>query len=131
MKLRLGYHLAVMLMLIAVLRTAFGQGPNASPTIGLPRFSTVTSGPDQINLGNLNVHWEFPIFSKPGRGLSFRLVLTFDNSLWGKNTPSAPGFWMESLGPAPGWGIRTTADGPGGSLISTLQTGICNSILGL
>src|SRR5262249_48788196 len=133
MKLRLTLRPIVVLLLTLSFAAVPGSGqdPTVSPAIGLPRFSTITSGPDQINLGNLNVHWEFPIFSKPGRGLPFRLVLTFDNSLWGKNSPSAPGFWRERLGPAPGWGIRTTADGPGGVLISTLQTGVCNSILGL
>src|SRR5215470_10975215 len=130
MRRRLAFRPAVMLFLMLALGIGFGQDPTGAPATGLPRFSTTTSGHDQINLGNLNVHWEFPIFSKPGRGLPFRLVLTFDNSLWAKNTPSAPGFWMESLGPGPGWSIRTTADGPGGSLVATSAMDICNSITG-
>ena len=47
---------------------------------GVPQFSTTTAGPDEINLGNLNVHWSFPIIDKPGRGLPFKYALGYDNS---------------------------------------------------
>lgn len=38
--------------------------------------------PNQVNLGNLNIHFGVPIFSRPGRGIPFSYVLSYDSSVW-------------------------------------------------
>lgn len=56
---------------------AFGQ-----VTTGTPPFRSFSGGPDIINLGNLNVHYSIPIFSRPGRGIPFNYSLAYDSSVW-------------------------------------------------
>ncbi len=54
----------------------------AGPTTGVPPFQSFGGGPDIINLGNLNVHYSFPIFSRAGRGIPFSYALAYDTSVW-------------------------------------------------
>jgi RHS repeat-associated protein len=49
---------------------------------GTPPFGSFSGGPDVINNGNLNVHWNFPVVNKPGRGLPFNYNLKYDTSVW-------------------------------------------------
>ena len=49
---------------------------------GTPNFASFDSGPENINLGNLNTNWQFPIISKAGRGEPFSYSMTYDSSLW-------------------------------------------------
>ncbi|HZQ23303.1 MAG TPA: RHS repeat-associated core domain-containing protein [Terriglobales bacterium] len=51
-------------------------------TTGTPPFRSFSGGPDIINLGNLNVHYSIPIFSRPGRGIPFKYSLAYDSSVW-------------------------------------------------
>jgi RHS repeat-associated protein len=76
---------------------AFGQ-----VSTGMPPLGSFSSGPDVINLGNLNSHFAIPVFSKPGRGTSFDYILSFDTSIW---TPSATG-WT----PVDNWGWRNISE---------------------
>jgi hypothetical protein len=62
--------------------TAFPSAVNAQVDAGIPKFGSFTSGPDIINLGNLNSHFEVPVFSKPGRGMPFTYTLSLDSSVW-------------------------------------------------
>lgn len=55
----------------------FAQGPST----GTPAFGSYTSAPDVTNLGNLNVHYSVPVFSKPGRGIPFYYNLSYDSSV--------------------------------------------------
>src|ERR1700738_142656 len=56
---------------------------SAQVAIGTPPFGSFsTGGPDVINLGNLNAHWEFPIVTKAGRGLTFTYSIPYDSSIW-------------------------------------------------
>src|SRR5216683_4014198 len=54
----------------------------AAPTKGIPPFQSFGGGPDVINLGNLNVHYSFPVFSRAGRGIPFSYALAYDSSVW-------------------------------------------------
>src|SRR5438876_11268518 len=54
----------------------------AGSTTGVPPFQSFGGGPDIINLGNLNVHNSFPIFSRAGRGIAFSYALASDKSIW-------------------------------------------------
>ncbi|HTC92890.1 MAG TPA: RHS repeat-associated core domain-containing protein [Terriglobales bacterium] len=54
----------------------------AQVATGTPPLGSFAGGPDVIDLANLNVHWDFPIIAKAGRGLPFHYSLGFDNSVW-------------------------------------------------
>ena len=69
----------------------------AGPTTGVPPFRSFDGGPDVINLGNLNVHYSIPIFSRPGRGIGFSYALGYDSSVW---LPA--GAWV----PINNWGLN-------------------------
>jgi RHS repeat-associated protein len=74
----------------------------SQPIIGTPPFGSFAGGPDTINLANLNVHWTFPILSKPGRGLPLNYALNYDSSIWVEgwpNGPFAPPSWIPQWAP--------------------------------
>lgn len=75
----------------------------AQTQIGAPPFSSTSGGPDVINLGNLNVHLDVPILSKPGRGIPFNYVLRYDGLLW----YASGGTWNA----VPNYGWRAPGDG--------------------
>ncbi len=67
-------------ILLLVCCTPFVYGQVAT---GVYTYGTFDNkGFDTVNVGNLNVHFEIPIVSKPGRGLSFSYVLAYDSSVW-------------------------------------------------
>src|SRR5437016_4144659 len=49
---------------------------------GTPPYQSFGGGPDVINLGNLNVHYSIPVFSRAGRGTPFSYALAYDSSVW-------------------------------------------------
>src|SRR5438552_10222805 len=63
----------------------------AGPTTGAPPFRSFGGVPDVINLGNLNVHYSFPVFSRAGRGITFSYSLGYDTSVF-TNLGTAWGF---------------------------------------
>lgn len=65
---------------------------------GTPPFQSFGGGPDIINLGNLNVHYSMPVFSRPGRGILFDYALAYDSSVW-----SVGSSWVPSSST---WGIN-------------------------
>ncbi len=85
---------------------------------GLPPFGSFSGGPDVTNLGNLNLHYTFPVFSKPGRGMPFNYALSFDSSVW---FPSGNA-WT----PVPNWGWRGPSDAFTGSLAVSLTRLTCH-----
>ena len=52
---------------------------------GIPPFSSTTSGPDVINLGDLNVHFAISVVNKPGRVIPFSYTLSYDSLVWYPN----------------------------------------------
>src|SRR5258708_30231783 len=69
------------LVLLAVPMTA-----SAQVVVGIPPFQSFGGGPDVINLGNLNVHYSIPVFSRAGRGMPFSYGLAYDSSVWQPST---------------------------------------------
>src|SRR5689334_4745402 len=56
---------------------------NGQVQTGTPKFASFGGGSvDTIDLGNLNIHFDFPIVSRPGRGTSFYYSIKYDNSIW-------------------------------------------------
>jgi hypothetical protein len=75
------YSVCFLFLILAV--NAFSQVPGAS--LGLPPHGTFTGGPDSINLGNLNIHIEIPIFSTAFRGktsTTSTYSVAYDSSLY-------------------------------------------------
>lgn len=85
----------IMFLLVSAGRLLHGQ--SAGPVIGTPANGTYAGSPDQLNLGNLNLHMSIPLFTKPGRGLSYEYDLSYDSSVWinksGTWTPRSPTQW--------------------------------------
>jgi RHS repeat-associated protein len=87
------------ILLVAV--TAVAQVSTGTTPLG-----SFSSGPDVINLGNLNMHFAVPVISKPGRGTPFDYILSFDSSVW---TPLASG-GTSSWQPTTNWGWRAITE---------------------
>jgi RHS repeat-associated protein len=66
----------------------------AQVATGTPPFGTFTSGPDVLNLANLNVHLSVPIVNKPGRGMAFTYDLSYDSSVWSPVTSGSTKVWQ-------------------------------------
>jgi hypothetical protein len=80
---------------------------SAQVTTGTPPLASLSSqGPDKINLGNLNVHFAIPVFSKPGRGTNFDYILSLDNSVWTPVSSSGTRSWQ----PVANWGWRAITE---------------------
>jgi YD repeat-containing protein len=91
---------------------------------GLYQFGSFDSrGFDSINLGNLNTHFEIPVFNKQGRGVPFSYVIAYDGMIWEPLTTNGETVWN----PDSQWGFHgqlagagvigylTTTQGPGGN----------------
>lgn len=64
----------------------------SGPDTGFPDFGTFNrDAVDTINVGNLNVHIELPLFSKKGRRMDFSSKITFDNTPYRPTPPSRQG----------------------------------------
>src|ERR1700724_158987 len=75
----------------------------AQVSTGRTPFSSTAGGPaDQIDLGNLNVHLNVPITSKPGRGTPFNYDMSYDSSVWYPVGSSGSQNWQ----PVTNWGWR-------------------------
>ena len=76
------------------------QGKCQTALSGNPLFSTISAnGIDSINIGNLNVHLDIPIYSRAGRGIPFNFVLTYDSNFWKNQNGQA---WIPTQ--SFGWG---------------------------
>ena len=84
--------LAVFVLIVSCCSLTEAQIVNA---LGTPPFSSIGGGPfDQINLGNLNTHFEIPIVNKAGRGLPFKFSLTYDSLAWAPVTSGSTTSWQ-------------------------------------
>ncbi len=82
----------VLAFLLLVLTPSIAAGQIAT---GTPPFASFGGGPfDVINLGNLNVHFSIPVFSKAGRGMPFNYGLSYDSSVWYPVGASGAQSWM-------------------------------------
>lgn len=79
-----------------------------APGTGLYNFGSFDNrGFDSINIGNLNVHFEIPIVSKPGRGVPFKYSIVYDGLIWSAAGASGTEYWT----PDPAWGFHGQVNG--------------------
>src|SRR6266404_2314557 len=77
----LARHLFVLACFTLILLTEPLASAQTSPATGFPQWGTFNRDAiDTVNVGNLNIHFEFPIFAKKGIGLDFYAHLLHDNS---------------------------------------------------
>lgn len=105
------------LLLLAFVFALLSMPLYAQPSTGTPPFGSFGGGPDVIDLGNLNVHFDFLRISKPGRQLPFSYVLSYDNSFW---APSS-GTWTAPSG----YGWRGQEEAFGGYISYRQTQGTC------
>ncbi|ABF43251.1 YD repeat protein [Candidatus Koribacter versatilis Ellin345] len=97
---------------------------SAQPATGTPPFGSFTGGPDTINLGNLNVQWQIPIFSKAGRGQNFAYALTYNSSVWMPVTTGSTKNW-QPVSAQWGWQGLTPAGAAQVSYTMSYFQGMC------
>jgi RHS repeat-associated protein len=68
--------------------SSFGQVPQ----LGIPPYSTVAGGSDEINLANLSIHYTIPVFSRAGRGIPFSFPINLDNAIWSPTAFGSNGY---------------------------------------
>ena len=91
----------VLLLWLAVSPSVFTVAQSA-PTTGIPPLSTTAGSVfDVVNLANLNSHFAIPVFSRPGKGISFSYNLNYDSLVWQVTQDSGGALhWA----PMPNWG---------------------------
>jgi RHS repeat-associated protein len=82
---------------------------------GTPPFGSFGGGPDIVNLGNLNVHINVPVFSRAGRGMPFTYRLGYDTSIWAPVNSSGSPVWT----PESNWGWTSSTASVTGHLSNT------------
>lgn len=91
----------------------------AQVTTGTPPSSTLSGGPDIVNVANLNSHLTIPVFSKTGRGLPFNFYLTGDSSVWFPVTSGSTKSWQ----PVTNWGWNQSEGDVGSVTFNTGSSG--------
>jgi|SRR5579883_470385 len=123
---RISHVLPLIVVALLASSAAYGQNP---PTSGTPPLGSFGSDSfDTINLANLNVHFTIPIFSRPGRGVSFNYNLQYDSSVWYPVGSSGNQTWT----PVQNWGLLAqTAVATGYLSMSTNGTYNCYTYISL
>jgi RHS repeat-associated protein len=88
---------------------------------GIPPFGSFGSGPDIINLANLNSHITVPVLHKPGRGTAFTYDLSYDSSVWYPVGVSGNQTWT----PVSNFGWRGLTEVATGYISYTLTSTLC------
>ena len=106
--LKLSQFFAVLILSVAFIVLS-AENADGQAT-GTPPFGSFAGGPDVINLADINVHWDFPVFARAGRGIPFNYTLSFDNSVWRVVTDgSGNQSWQPPLNGVFGWTRQTDA----------------------
>jgi len=94
--------------LLLLITLCFLATANAQVATGVYNFASFDNkGFDSINLGNLNVHFSLPIYSKAGRGgTGVYYNLVFDSAVWTPYNTGLSTVWQ----PASTWGWTVDTD---------------------
>ena len=85
---------------------------------GTPPFESFGGGLDIVNLGNLNVHLNVPVYSRAGRGMPFTYNLGYDTSVWSPVNSSGTRVWT----PVSNWGWTSSTASVTGHLSATVTS---------
>lgn len=106
-----------LLLLLVVVSISFPDALTCQTTVGIQPFGSYTQGPDDINIGTLDMHLEIPIYSRKGRSsdtdISAKLV--YDGGSLGSAG------MIGTFNTGAGWQFEFS-DG-GGSLNTTIMPG--------
>src|SRR5260370_2355404 len=92
-------------ILVLVVTLLSAQTVCAQVDTGFPPFASFAGGPlGQINLHDLNVHVDFAVTSKEGRGMSAEGGITYDSSVWFPQVVTVNGQSVLQWQPAQGLG---------------------------
>lgn len=90
---------------------------------GTPPFGSYGGGPDVINLANLNAHISIPVIQRPGRGMKFSYVLSYDTSVWYPAGASGYQSWQPVI--SFGWSGQTAPSSGYLTYEISLNSGSC------
>ncbi len=107
--------------IVVILSAGLASGQVA---LGTPPFGSFGGGPfDNVNLGNLNVHFAIPVLNKAGRGVPFTYNLSYDSSVWVGTTSSGTTQWQ----PVTNWGWRGITEGATGYISKNIDLIPCTN----
>ena len=117
------FYFCVVLICLAFGWGIVGYGQNTVAP-GTPAFGSFDGGPDILNLGNLNVHWNFPILTKAGRGTPFVYNIPYDSTIWTPVTTTGSPVWTPPYTGGFGWPVfaNNSAVPAGGAGYGTVST---------
>lgn len=114
-------------LIAIILIVAFESAAFSQSTTGFPPFSSQERESwDSVNLGNLNVHLNYPVTARKGRGLDFHYALSYDTTVYSlAGTAWFLNFGWQGIGG--GTGTSTTISGAltGSLLLSSVQPVTC------
>lgn len=98
MRVELRYICLIVLFILVCSTQSFAQVATGTPPFG----SFSGSATDVVNNADLNIHFAVPVMSKPGRGIPFSYMLSYDSSVWYPVGVSGSQTWQS----VPNWGWR-------------------------
>src|SRR6185437_1841406 len=95
-------------LLLAILFTSICPPCSGQVQTGLYNYGAFDQKTfDTVNVGNLNVNFSVPVYSKTGRGgLGFYYMLAYNSSIWNPDNVGGTGVWT----PALNWGWTANTD---------------------
>ncbi len=112
-------------LIVVVLSLLAFARMNAQVAGGTPSYASVSGGPDQVNLSNLNVQFVLPILHRTGRGQDFDLNLTYNSAFYAPVEVGSP--LVSTWSPATatmGWSIAG-GELPNNYVSATFNPGSC------
>lgn len=113
--------LVLLVLLFVSAGQVVGQVSPGQPLTGTPPYSSLTGGPDLVDLSNLNVRLNVPVFQRSGRGQSFGYRIAYDSTIWTPTISGSSKVWMLPLIAATNVAGMQTPFGYGGSLSAAVQ----------
>src|SRR5467141_1814936 len=100
-------------MLFLSSRPTFGQTLTPDTANGYPEHSIIHGTEiESVQLNDLNLHIELPIYSSKGRGLDSGSFFVLDTKGWGFNSSCSHGVCTDKPASQPGSNVTLTVHGP-------------------
>lgn len=110
----------ILAIFFVLLFANLGHAQPQTGTYAHGAFDTKTF--DTVNIGNLNVYFSLPVYSKPGRGLPFYYNLAYNSAIWAPVGVSGSQTWTQ----VGNWGWTAQTDAATGYIkYNVVSTGTC------